>query len=169
MAFHRCVWASASGHRTSFFCRFSRKTPGPPRGCSRPKAIHSRQTPERELPDLTSVFALRRERIASSVVRQIMHVLQTSDDPLLEANVGRKISMKPHWYILNQPYVFGTINLLQGKVDISFGVQGSEGDGTVYFSSIRKMKGQPFTILRFKIICDNGEIVQLKDANVHDA
>lgn len=36
--------------------------------------------------------------------------------------------------------------MLQGTVDISMRVKGSKGAGTLYFTSIRKEKGQPFTI-----------------------
>jgi len=151
--------------------------------------VHSRPAPIRELPNpkprvmyyagvgvallsawtMFTLHAFNQERLASSVVRQIMDVLRCSDDGLLIENVGRRISMVPSRFFFNQPHIAGTINLLQGKVDISFQVQGSEGSGTVYFSSIRKAKGQPFTILRFKLICDNGEVVQLKGTNIHDA
>ena len=69
--------------------------------------------------------------------------------------------------------------MLQGNVDVSFRVKGSKGAGTLYFTSIRKEKGQPFTvcesaetvrsgifsdrffIVRYKIICDDGTTVNL--------
>ena len=69
--------------------------------------------------------------------------------------------------------------MLQGNVDVSFRVKGSKGAGTLYFTSIRKEKGQPFTVcksmetiilhiisdrlstVRYKIICDDGTTVNL--------
>ena len=38
------------------------------------------------------------------------------------------------------------VNLPAGHVDISFRVRGPTGAGTVYFTSVRKDKGIPFTI-----------------------
>ncbi|THU91711.1 hypothetical protein K435DRAFT_726936 [Dendrothele bispora CBS 962.96] len=39
---------------------------------------------------------------------------------------------------------------MQRNVDVSFRIKGSKGAGTLYFTSIRREKGSPFTILRFK-------------------
>lgn len=67
-----------------------------------------------------------------------------------------------------------------GHVDLSFRVKGSNSRGTVYFTSVRKDKGLPFTIcayicplmvrkpintstVRFKVITDNGEVIHLVD------
>jgi len=51
------------------------------------------------------------------------------------------------------------VKMLQGNIDISFRVKGHKGAGTVYFTSIRKARGEPFTALRFKIIADDGTII----------
>jgi cytochrome c oxidase assembly factor 1 len=64
-----------------------------------------------------------------------------------------------------------------GHVDLSFRVQGPKTGGTVYFTSVRKDKGLPFTIrayftsirdgcpnasiVRFKVIADTGEKIHL--------
>ena len=79
---------------------------------------------------------------------------------------------------VDKPCLFQT-NMLQGNVDVSFRVKGSKGAGTLYFTSIRKEKGQPFTVcesteaiilhiisdrlstVRYKIICDDGTTVNL--------
>ena len=66
-----------------------------------------------------------------------------------------------------------------GHVDLSFRVQGPKSGGTVYFTSVRKDKGLPFTIrasfdafrekpsdfqpVRFKVITDSGETIHLVD------
>jgi len=93
------------------------------------------------------------------VVRQILVNLRESDD-VLEA-LGSGVRPEPAWYLNGDPWIDGAINMMQGNVDISFRVKGSKGAGTLYFTSIRRDKGQTFTILRFKIICDNGTVINL--------
>ena len=43
--------------------------------------------------------------------------------------------------------------MLQGSVDISMRVKGSKGAGTLYFTSIRREKGQNFEICESYHIC----------------
>ncbi|KAG1759987.1 hypothetical protein EDD22DRAFT_955368 [Suillus occidentalis] len=57
--------------------------------------------------------------------------------------------------------IMQTINLPQGNVDLSFRLKGHQGSGTLYFTSIRKAKGQPFTPLRFRVIGDDKRVVNL--------
>ncbi len=56
-----------------------------------------------------TLHAFNQERLASSVVRQIMDVLQRSNDGLLTGNVGRRINMVPSWFWFNQPHIAGTV------------------------------------------------------------
>ncbi|CAE6534482.1 hypothetical protein RSOLAG22IIIB_00706 [Rhizoctonia solani] len=144
---------------------------------SRPRPVHER--PQlKELPVIRSrvpafiglsilglsawagfvVYATNQERLASSVTKQVLTQIRAS--PEVASELGSGVVAEPTWWMLGQPYVDGAINLLQGKVDISMRVKGSKGAGTLYFTSIRKEKGQPFTILRFKLICDNGVILE---------
>ncbi|KAF8607570.1 DUF1783-domain-containing protein [Ceratobasidium sp. AG-I] len=144
---------------------------------SRPRPVQDRPQPK-ELPVIRSrapailalgilgvsawagfiLYATNQERLASSVVRQVITQLRAS--PEVAAQLGRGVVAEPTWWMIGQPYVDGAVNLLQGKVDISLRVKGSNGAGTVYFTSIRKEKGQPFTILRYKLICDNGTVLE---------
>ncbi|CAE6443582.1 unnamed protein product [Rhizoctonia solani] len=144
---------------------------------SRPRPIHDR--PQlKELPVIRSrapafiglgllgvsawagfvVYATNQERLASSVTKQVLTQIRAS--PEVASELGSGVVAEPTWWMVGQPYVDGAINLLQGKVDISVRVKGSKGAGTLYFTSIRKEKGQPFTILRFKLICDNGVVLE---------
>ncbi|KAI5122054.1 hypothetical protein M0805_006038 [Coniferiporia weirii] len=104
-------------------------------------------------------YATNQERMSSSVVRQILQNLRESD--LVHETLGESVRPEPAWYLNGDPWISGSINMLQGNVDISLRVKGSKGAGTLYFTSIRKDKGQPFTILRFKVICDNGTVLNL--------
>jgi len=105
------------------------------------------------------LYATNQERLSSSVVRQILINLRQSD--LVLGALGDSARPEPAWYLNGDPWIDGSINTLQGNIDISFRVKGSKGAGTLYFTSIRREKGQPFTILRFKIICDDGKIINL--------
>lgn len=109
-------------------------------------------------------YAANQERVSSSVVRQILLNLRHSD--LAREALGESIRPEPTWYLNGDPWVSGSvcrlislhtidllnffqISMLQGSVDISMRVKGSKGTGTLYFTSIRKEKGQPFTICVF--------------------
>lgn len=155
---------------------------------SRPRIVHSRPILRRELPDgkphllfyvgvgavVVSVwgafllYTTNMERLSSSVVQQILAAVQSPKNTRIIEVLGEKIRPEPAWYMLGEPWIAGAINLLQGNVDVSFRVCGTKGNGTVYFSSIRKAKGSTFTVLRFKLISDQGEVLWLQNSNVQD-
>jgi len=147
-------------------------------GPSQPRQYYQRPHP-RELPKLQKkwpvilgftalavtgwgtffVFATNQEKISSSVFRSIM--ISVRHDPKLREALGEAIRPQPEWWLNGDPYVNGKIGQLQGNIDISFRIKGSKGAGTVYFTSIRREKGEPFTTLRFKVICDDGTVLHV--------
>jgi len=155
---------------------------------SRPQTVHSRPVPKRELPEAKSsvafygavgvlvvsiwgafiLHATNQERLSSSVVQRILVALQSPNNAKVVDALGEGVVPEPAWYMLGEPWIAGAINLLQGKVDVSFRVRGNKGSGTVYFSSIRKTKGSAFTVLRFKLIRDDGAVVWLDDTTIQD-
>ncbi|TFY75590.1 hypothetical protein EWM64_g8423 [Hericium alpestre] len=104
-------------------------------------------------------YATNQERLSSSVTRHVLTTVRES--PEVRGVLGEAVRPEPAWYLNGDPWVAGTVNMLQGHVDISFRVKGHKGAGTLYFTSIRKAKGEPFTILRFKIIADDGTVIQV--------
>lgn len=141
-------------------------------------------------------YATNQERLSSSVVRQILQNLRDSD--IVRDSLGEAVRPEPAWYLNGDPWIEGAVscielnrscfailsiyllqtNMLQGNVDISFRVKGSKGAGKLYFTSIRKEKGRPFTVcelsshlnnlllkehmsVRYKIICDDGTTINL--------
>ncbi|EEB96071.1 hypothetical protein MPER_04855 [Moniliophthora perniciosa FA553] len=80
-------------------------------------------------------------------------------DPKLKKVLGHAIRPQPEWWLNGDPNILDIT--MQGNVDMSFRIKGSKGSGTVYFTSIRREKGVPFTILRFKVIADDGTIVHV--------
>ncbi|KNZ45434.1 hypothetical protein VP01_811g5 [Puccinia sorghi] len=57
---------------------------------------------------------------------------------------------------------------MQGSVDVAFRICGSEGSGKVYFTSVRRDRGSEFEILRWKLIRDDGMILDLVNEEAQD-
>jgi cytochrome c oxidase assembly factor 1 len=110
------------------------------------------------------LFATNQEKLASSVVKQILQTVRENEE--LKEMLGDAIRPEPAWYLNGDPWIHGSvitttrfcsihsisshsfytkINLPQGNVDLSFRLKGHRGSGTLYFTSIRKAKGEPFT------------------------
>lgn len=106
-------------------------------------------------------YATNQEKISSSVFRSIMRSLKA--DPQLHEKLGDAIRPQPEWWLNGDPRILGHISQLQGNIDVSFRIKGSKGAGTIYFTSIRKEKGTPYTVLRFKVICDDGTVIHISD------
>ncbi|KAK7444075.1 cytochrome oxidase assembly protein 1 [Stygiomarasmius scandens] len=105
-------------------------------------------------------YVTNQEKISSSVLKSIMRAVR-NDEKLREV-LGEAIRPQPEWWLNGDPRIKGTISTMQGNVDVSFRIKGSKGAGTLYFTSIRREKGLPFTILRFKVIADDGQVVEIE-------
>ncbi|KAH8107099.1 cytochrome oxidase complex assembly protein 1-domain-containing protein [Cristinia sonorae] len=104
-------------------------------------------------------YAQNQEKLSSSVFKQILNIAR--DDAELQEMLGDAIRPEPAWYLNGDPWISGANRMLQGNVDLSFRLKGHKGTGTLYFTSIRRAKGEPFTIIRFKVIGDNGQVVNI--------
>ncbi|KAI0807799.1 cytochrome oxidase complex assembly protein 1-domain-containing protein [Fomes fomentarius] len=148
---------------------------------ARPGLYYSRPSP-RDLPPLQSkwpailalgavgvgawavfmVFVTNQEKLSSSIMQQIMNAIRESPD--LRAVLGEAIRPEPVWWMNGDPWIDGAIHIPGGNIDLSFRVKGHKGAGTLYFTSIRRAKGERFQILRFKVIADDGTEVILSQA-----
>ncbi|KAJ8075106.1 cytochrome oxidase assembly protein 1 [Marasmius tenuissimus] len=154
-------------------------------GTSKPRpysAYHPTPRPKRELPRLPRrwpfvvAFGLvgvagwgvfmtivtNQEKITSSVFKQVMRTVRS--DPGVREVLGEAIRPQAEWWLNGDPDIQGQISTMQGNVDMSFRIKGSKGSGTLYFTSIRREKGVPFTILRFKVIADDGTVINIESA-----
>ncbi|WWD16583.1 hypothetical protein CI109_101011 [Kwoniella shandongensis] len=148
-------------------------------GPSKPRLVYSRPG-ERDLPKLKSraplviglsllglgwglflLHATNSERLASSVLRQVTFQLRNS--PQVIGILGENVRLQENWWALGQPWINGTINLMQGRVDLSFRIRGNKGGGTVYFTSIRPQEQGAWRIVRYKLIADDGEVIMLEN------
>lgn len=51
--------------------------------------------------------------------------------------------------------------MLAGKIDVRFRVTGASGKGTAIFTSVRRGKEGRFEVLRWKIVRDDGQVLDL--------
>ncbi|KAL0946385.1 hypothetical protein HGRIS_012615 [Hohenbuehelia grisea] len=188
----RALWQRKTFQRT--YAALNSAPPPPPRSepvvetfseRARPKRpLYSNSPPNKELPRVKKrwpiilafagagalswwaflKYVTNQEKISSSVVRQIMRTVKAHPD--LKELLGEAIRPQPEWWLNGDPWIDGNINQLQGNVDVSFRLRGSKGSGTLYFTSIRKEKGSPFTILRFKVIGDNGTVANINSDSI---
>ncbi|KAH9852706.1 cytochrome oxidase complex assembly protein 1-domain-containing protein [Lenzites betulinus] len=146
---------------------------------ARPGLYYQRPKRERDLPPLQNkwpailalgaagvgawalfmVFVTNQEKLSSSVMQQIMNTLRENAE--LRAVLGEAIRPEPVWWMNGDPWISGAVHMPGGNIDLSFRLKGHKGSGTLYFTSIRREKGQPFQILRFKVISDDGTEVNI--------
>ncbi|EGN95911.1 hypothetical protein SERLA73DRAFT_187185 [Serpula lacrymans var. lacrymans S7.3] len=146
---------------------------------SKPRLYYSRPPPRYDLPRIEKkwpfilafatlgvsawgaflLYATNQEKLASSVYKQILRTVKECDE--LKGVLGDAIRAEPAWYLNGDPWITGGVNIPQGKIDLSFRLKGHKGSGTLYFTSIRTAKGQPFTPLRFRVIGDDKSIVNI--------
>jgi len=113
------------------------------------------------------LYATNLERASAAVTRQVLATVQRH--PQIKELIGERVQIEESPWLSwtsgfggkGAGWVSGSVNLPAGHVDISFRVRGPTGAGTVYFTSVRKDKGIPFTILRFKVIPDKGPEISL--------
>ncbi|KZP29065.1 DUF1783-domain-containing protein, partial [Athelia psychrophila] len=115
------------------------------------------------------LVATNQEKISSSVVRQIMRTVRDNEEP--RDMLGEAIRPAPEWWLNGDPWIEGAINMLQGNIDLSFRLKGHKdqrlvsqptvsSSGTLYFTSVRKAKGESFlSVLRFRVRGDDGTVV----------
>lgn len=148
-------------------------------GPSRPRMMYERRKEARELPQLKSrwglytiaavlglgawgaflLHATNAERLSSSVLRQVTYSLRNSDD--VRQVLGDRVHYAPNWWGFGEPWISGTVNLMQGKVDLKFRIQGTQQQATVYFTSVRPAEDSEFRIVRYKVVADDGRVIQM--------
>ncbi|KDN48204.1 DUF1783-domain-containing protein [Tilletiaria anomala UBC 951] len=104
-------------------------------------------------------YATNKERLSSSVFRSVLTQIKDSDN--VNEALGSPVLLEPS--ILGDPWVAGSVNMMQGKVDISFRVKGPRSSGTVYFTSIRRNQMRTFEVLRFLVVTDRDETISMLD------
>lgn len=71
------------------------------------------------------------QKASSSIVASTLYALRTSD--IGRSELGDEIYFRDMW-----PWIWGEMNQLHGRVDITFGVKGTRGRGVMRFKSERR-------------------------------
>ncbi|KAI5477330.1 hypothetical protein MNV49_006472 [Pseudohyphozyma bogoriensis] len=106
-------------------------------------------------------YATNNERANSSVVRSLTFQMKASDQ--VRELLGDNVRLVPLFGQFKK--VDGSINMLAGKIDVQFRVAGSEAKGTAIFTSVRRGKEGRFEVLRWKIVRDDGVVLDLSQAD----
>ena len=73
------------------------------------------------------------QKASSSIVNATLYALRTSD--IGKRELGEQIYFRDKF-----PWIWGEMNQLHGRIDVTFGVKGTKGSGMMRFRSIRKTR-----------------------------
>lgn len=104
----------------------------------------------------SSLALFNYQESSSSTVNSILYALRNNE-------TSRQILGDEVYFNSKIPWISGELNLLRGKIDISFWVKGSRGKGKVRFVSVRKRRNGFFETLEWSLQTEDGKVVQLLD------
>ncbi|KAL9593401.1 MAG: hypothetical protein Q9219_007569 [cf. Caloplaca sp. 3 TL-2023] len=96
------------------------------------------------------------QKSSSSVVNAALYALRTSETGKRE--LGEQIYFRDKF-----PWIWGELNQLHGRIDISFGVKGTKGKGMMRFKSIRRTRMGYFETQEWSLELADGRKLQLLD------
>ena len=107
-----------------------------------------------------TVYATNKEKLSSSIFKSIVSQVKASPEiaSLLSSSDRGGIVLKRETWLGGMPRVQGSVNMMQGRVDLAFKihpVHNQDRTATVYFTSIRASKKAPFEIVRFVVVDDS--------------
>ncbi|ETS63525.1 hypothetical protein PaG_01818 [Moesziomyces aphidis] len=105
-----------------------------------------------------TVYATNKEKLSSSIFKSIL--AQVKSSPSVHSLLSSTPVLKRELWLGGVPHVKGAVNMMQGRVDLSFKIttDKEEDEATVYFTSIRAHKHAPFEIIRFLVVSDKGSV-----------
>lgn len=98
------------------------------------------------------------QKSSSSVVASTMYALRTS--PKAREILGDEI-----YFAHKLPWIWGKINLLQGKIDIQFAVKGTQQKGNMRFSSFRSTRMGTFETSEWSLETNDGKKIDLLEGS----
>ncbi|KAL8712565.1 MAG: hypothetical protein Q9220_003096 [cf. Caloplaca sp. 1 TL-2023] len=96
------------------------------------------------------------QKASSSIVNATLYALRTSEAGRRE--LGEQIYFRDKF-----PWIWGEMNQLHGRIDISFGVKGTKGTGMMRFRSVRRTRMGYFETQEWSLEFDDGRKLQLLD------
>ncbi|KAL8793474.1 MAG: hypothetical protein Q9195_003957 [Heterodermia aff. obscurata] len=101
------------------------------------------------------------QKSSSSIVNATLYALRTSEE-------GRKLLGDEIYFRDKFPWIWGEMNQLHGRIDISFAVKGTKGKGMMRFKSIRKTRMGLFETQEWSLETEDGSVIHLLDENRTD-
>ncbi|KAK5110713.1 hypothetical protein LTR62_005590 [Meristemomyces frigidus] len=101
------------------------------------------------------------QKQSSSVVSSTLYALRTNADA--RAVLGDEI-----YFNSKIPIIWGEINQLHGRIDISFWVKGTKGKGLMKFRSVRRTRMGFFETTDWSLKPEDGEVISLLQAEKKD-
>ncbi|KAL8784266.1 MAG: hypothetical protein Q9213_004088 [Squamulea squamosa] len=105
---------------------------------------------------LSTIAIFNYQKSSSSIVNATLYALRTSEAGKRE--LGEQIHFRDKF-----PWIWGEINQLHGRIDISFGVKGTKGKGMMRFKSVRKTRMGFFETQEWGLEMEDGRKLQLLD------
>ncbi|EAW10063.1 cytochrome c oxidase assembly factor 1 family protein [Aspergillus clavatus NRRL 1] len=96
------------------------------------------------------------QKSSSSVVSSTLYALRTS--PRAREILGDEI-----YFAQQIPWISGEMNQLHGRINISFWVKGTKGQGKMRFRSIRPDRMSYFRTEEWSLETEDGHVIQLLD------
>ncbi|KAI9811442.1 MAG: hypothetical protein M1827_005425 [Pycnora praestabilis] len=109
----------------------------------------------------SSLIIFNYQKSSSSVVNSTMYALRTNERA--RGLLGDEVRFE--W---GMPWIWGEMNQVKGRIDISFGVKGSKGKGWMRFRSERKTRVGIFETQEWSLVMEDGTKVQLLDTKGPD-
>jgi len=96
-------------------------------------------------------YTYNNDRAQSTIVKSLMFILRNSQE--IRELIGDRVRLETLFGQFSR--VKGSINLLNGYIDLQFRIVGSQGTATVIFTSVRKDERATFQVVRWKVIRDS--------------
>jgi len=97
------------------------------------------------------------QKSASSAVASTLYALRTSAKA--RAFLGDEI-----YFASKMPWIWGELNALHGRIDISYAVKGNRSQAMMRFRSVRESRQGMFETLEWSLTTKDGEVIDLLDA-----
>ncbi|KAI9749934.1 MAG: hypothetical protein M4579_006669 [Chaenotheca gracillima] len=110
---------------------------------------------------ISSLFIFNYQKSSSSVVASTLYALRTSER-------ARKALGNEVYFAHKIPWIWGELNQLHGRIDISFRVKGTKGQGMMRFESKRPERAGSFKTYVWSLEMDDGTKIQLLEPEGRD-
>ncbi|KAL8909720.1 MAG: hypothetical protein Q9207_000029 [Kuettlingeria erythrocarpa] len=96
------------------------------------------------------------QKASSSIVNATLYALRTSEAGKRE--LGEQIYFRDKF-----PWIWGEMNQLHGRIDVSFGVKGTKSSGMMRFRSVRRTRMGYFETQEWSLELQDGRVLSLLD------